>query len=313
MNDAGNPIQIDIQSAIISCFEEKQAAIRYNLGYISGVFSKNITADDLYVKIHYQRGINLEWESIQYKLNSGRKTFRQKLPQGLTVAAFYVQLYGWIAPQPDDPNLTAEFELTDFELSVKEIPIGKFGGEPLGVDTTQEPPVPPTIPPFEMYLDVIGDVQATEAKAVWFTTHEATSKVIYGSSPQTMYEEIEDLTFTQLHSIIIGGLGVGKTYYAQFFSTSKITGQTISSDIKSFTTGDEITIFNIIKNPDIEFNTKTINQINIYNMFGDTDMLLTLQPDAEDNPYHSADFELLSKTVINVTNTITNEYDTSLS
>lgn len=313
MNDAGNPIQIDIQSAIISCFEQNQAAIRYNLGYISGEFSKNITSDDLYVKIWYQRGLNMTWQSIQYRLNPGRKVFRQKLPAGLTVATFYVQLYGWIAPEETDPDLVAEFELTDFELSVKEIPIGKFAGEPLGLDTSGEPPPPPVIVPFEMYLDIIGEVQATQARAVWFTTHEATTRVIFGLSPLEMYNVVEDLTFTQYHSIIMSGLEVNRLYYAQFYSTSKITGQTIYSDVKTFFTGPELTITCFLENPDVDFAIRTKQELEIANILGDTDHLLTLLPDAEDDVILNADFAVKTKVELAITNIIGNDFDTIVS
>ena len=313
MNDAGNPIQVDIQSAIISCFEQAQGAIRYNLGYISGEFSKNITADDLYVKIWFQRGLNMAWQSIQYRLNPGRKIFRQKLPAGLTVASFYVQLYGWIAAEEGDPDLTAEFELTDFELSVKEIPMGKFAGEPLGLDTSSEPPPPPVVEPFEMHLDIIGEVQATQARAVWFTTHDATTKVIYGLSPLEMYNEVEDLTFTPYHSIIMTGLEVNRLYYAQFYSTSKITGETIYSDVKTFYTGPELTITCFLENPDVDFEAKIKQEFEIANILGETEHLLTLLPDAEDGTILNVDFSILTKVELAVTNIIGNDFDTLVS
>lgn len=310
MNDAGNPIQIDIQSAPISCFEQAQGAIRYNLGYISGEFSKNITADDLYVRIWFQRGLDMEWENVQFRLNSGRKVFRQKLPAGLTVTTFYAQLYGWIAPEESDPDLVAEFELTDFELSVKEIPMGKFAGEPLGLDMSVDPPPPPVIIPFEMYLDIIGEVEATQARAVWFTTHEATTKVIYGLSPVGMTSEVEDLTFTQFHSILIPNLEVNRLYYAQFYSTSKITGEEIFSDVKSFFTGPDLTITCFLENPDVDFAIRTKTELEIANVLGETDNLLTLLPDGEDVFHSATDFSAHVKVEMAVTNIIGNDFDT---
>lgn len=125
MNDAGQSILIDIISSPIAVFEQGNGATRYVLGYISGEFSKNLTTEDLYVKIWFKRGVDMTLESVTYKLNNGQKVFRQRVqaspddPQGLTVTTCYVELYGWI---------TSDFELTAFELSIKEISIGKFGG-----------------------------------------------------------------------------------------------------------------------------------------------------------------------------------------
>lgn len=313
MTDAGNAIQIDIQSAEISCFEQANGSIRFNLGYIMGKFSKIITSQDLYVRIWYKRGLDMNWESIQYKLNSGRTVFKQKLPAGLTVAMFYVQLYGWIAPETGNPTSETAFELTDFEISVKNIPVGKFAGEPLGLSGVSEPPPPPQIEPFEMYLDMIGEVQATQARAVWFTTHEATTKVIYGLSPTEMYNIIEDLTFTQYHSIILPNLEVNKLYYAQFYSTSKITGETIYSDVKSFVTGAELVLTDFLDKPATNFTELDIDTVSMHNDFGTTDYLLTLLPDAFGeiiNGFSSASLDKNSLTAVNI---IGNEYSTSVS
>ena len=234
MTDAGQPILIDIQSTEINCFEGTNGSFRYALGYVSGEFSKLLTSADLMLVVHYKRGIKLNWEKIKFKLKNNSKLFRQKLPLGLTVVGFYVQITGYIAPDTGDPNFNTNFELTDFEISVKEIPIGKFAGEPLEI--IEEIPQSEPIVPFEMQLDMIGEVQATQSRAVWWTSHLATTKIIYGTSLSEMVNVIEDLTFIQFHDKIISGLSADTTYYAQFYSTSKITGQTISSNIKSFKT-----------------------------------------------------------------------------
>lgn len=312
MNDAGNPIQIDIQSAEINCFETSDANIRYNLGYITGEFTKNITSDNIYVRIWFKRGLGMEWQNIQYRLNKGRKVFRQKLPAGLTVAVFYVQLYGWIAAEEGDLSLNADIAITAFKLSVKEIIIGKFAGEPLGIDTTIDPPPPPVIVPFEMYLDVVGEVQATQARAVWYTTHEATTRVIYGLSPLAMTSVAEDLSFVELHSIILGGLEVNKVHCAQFFSTSKITGETINSDIKSFYTGAELIITNILANPVIDFAHKVKTEMNIANVIRVTENDLTLLPDAEDDLKSAFNYSIHTKVELNMANIIGSEFDTSI-
>jgi len=310
MTDAGNAIQIDIQSAPISAFEQAQGAIRFNLGYISGEFSKNITSADLFVRIWFQRGLDMEWENVQFKLNNGRKIFRQKLPAGLTVTTFYAQLYGWVAPEESDPDLVAEFELTDFELSIKEIQVGKFAGEPLGLDTTIEPPPPPVIIPFEMELDVIADVQATQARAIFYTSHEATTRVIYGLSPLGMTSEVNDLTFTQFHDIILPNLEVAQLYYAQFFSISKLTGQEIFSDVKSFFTAPELTITSFLGNPDVDLIIKTKRELEVINRIGGVDNLLTTIPDAEDDVSLHSNFTVHPKVELGVTNLIGNNFDT---
>lgn len=322
MNDAGHGIQIDIQTAPISVFEQSNGSIRYVLGYINGEFTKNITIEDLYLKIWFKRGLAMEWENINYKLNSGRKVFRQKIidkrkfPQqvGLIVTEFYVQLYGWVSPSLVDLDLTAEFELTDFELSVKEIPIGKFGGEPLGLVITEEPIDPVVIPDFLMYLDTIGDVTAISARAVWFTTHPATTRVIYGLSPLAMNLQVQDLSFSEFHDIKISSLSIGKTYYAQFFSISKITGEEIYSDIKIFYTGSEVIIDNILPNSDAEFLLLPRQELEVINLIYETEQLLTSEPDGENvPPIFESDFSLHTKTEIEGFNLIENEFNTSLS
>jgi len=133
MTDAGQPILIDIQSAEINCFEHTNGLFRYALGYVSGEFSKLLTYTDLMLVVHYKRGINLNWEKIQFKLKNNSKLFKQKLPAGLTVVGFYVQITGYITHYPNDLNFNTRFELTDLEISVKEIPVGKFAGEPLQI------------------------------------------------------------------------------------------------------------------------------------------------------------------------------------
>lgn len=308
MTDAGNPILIDIQSAQISAYEDSNANVRYNLGYISGEFSSVITSSDLYVRVWFKRGLEMQWENIQFKLNNGRKIFRQKLPPGLTVTTFYVQLYGWISPQGGN----ADFALTDFELSIKLIPIGKFAGEPLGIDTSEEPPPPPIIEPFVMYLDTVGEVQATQAKAVWFTTHEATTKITYGFAPNQMFNVIEDLTFTQFHSIIIPNLEVGKLYYIRFYSTSKITGQIIQSDIKSFTTAPELIITNYLDNLSKQFDIDDKINLDIINIIGEQDFLTTIIPDSVDALNNDMQYSIINKTNLSMINIIGNEFSTSL-
>lgn len=129
MLDDNNPILIDIQSNEINCYEQSSGIIRYNLGYIMGEFAKIRTVGDLFVIIHYKRGLELEWEKISFKLNS-TKSFKHKLPAGLTVVSFYVQILGYITKGIEWEE-EAEFELTDLEITVKEVPIGKFAGEPL--------------------------------------------------------------------------------------------------------------------------------------------------------------------------------------
>ena len=135
MNDAGQPIQINITTAPIAITERGKGGTKFVLGYITGEFSKIITTGDLFVTIWFQRGVEMALESVTYKLNNGSKAFRQRIqeslnePQGLVVSTFYVEMYGWITPDPEDSDLTAEFELTNFEVSVKTVNIGKFGGE----------------------------------------------------------------------------------------------------------------------------------------------------------------------------------------
>ena len=135
MVDAGNPIYIDIKSSEVMINENGKSSSRYVLGYISGEFSKNLsfnnpTFDGLFVKIWFKRGADMEWESVLFRLNQRSKIFRQKIPGGLLVATVCIEMYGWVVPDPDDIE-TEEFELTAFKLSVKEMSVGKFGGEPL--------------------------------------------------------------------------------------------------------------------------------------------------------------------------------------
>lgn len=321
MNDAGHAIQIDIQSAPISALEQSNGNVRYVLGYISGEFTKNITTENLYVVIWFKRGLDMEWENIRYKLNRGRKIFRQKIldkrkqPQqlGLIVTEFYVQLYGWIAPNMSDPDLTAEFELTDFELSIKEIPIGKHAGEVLGVDTEPEIPDPPVIPAFLMFLDMVGEVQASSARAVWYTTHPATTRVIYGRDPLAMGSQVQDISFSEFHDILIPGLSVNQLYYAQFFSISQITGEEISSDIKSFFTGEEINIVNILTNPAVEMFILQTRLLELGNTLEETESLLQLIPDGDNEAmFIGGNFTTHSRVDLVASNTISSNYDYSV-
>jgi len=136
MNDAGQGIDINITTAPIAITEQGKGGTKFVLGYITGEFSKLITTGDIFVTIWFQRGYDMAVESVTYKLDNTVKVFRQKIqesinePQGLVVSTFWVELDGWINPDPEDVDLTAEFELTNFEISVKTINIGKFGGKP---------------------------------------------------------------------------------------------------------------------------------------------------------------------------------------
>lgn len=132
MTDAGNSIYIDIQSSEIMALEDVNSAYRFNLGYISGEFSDIYTEGDLYVRVYFKRGVQMKWERVEFKLIRNRKTFRQKLPPGLTVTNFFVQLCGYVVPNNDAKPYSA-FELTDFEISVKKVFVGKHGGEPLSI------------------------------------------------------------------------------------------------------------------------------------------------------------------------------------
>jgi len=108
MVDAGNPIYIDIKSSEVMINENGKSSSRYVLGYISGEFSKNLSFSDLYIQVWFKRGVDMEWESVLFKLNSRSKIFRAKIPAGLLVATVCIEMYGSITPDPDDIE-TEEF------------------------------------------------------------------------------------------------------------------------------------------------------------------------------------------------------------
>jgi hypothetical protein len=307
MLDAGNPIEIDFCSSEISVFENGRSNSRYTLGYIFGEFEKIDTAGELYISVYFKRNTEMRWESITLQLNSGEKFFSQKLPAGLTVISLYIRLYGWVAN---------EFELTNFKISLDEIYLGKFGGEPLLLlDEDVVPTLPEDAPdyePFEIHIPQVGNVTANTATVVWATTHEATSRVIYGLLPETMTDEISDAEFVYYHSLTLIDLQLEEPYYCQVYSTSKDTGEEIYSDVILFFTGKEVTIQNIFGNIDAQFLIRQKHELFVGNTLGITENLLTLDPDGADGVINDAQFSTHTKVELEVSNVIGSEFDCSV-
>lgn len=130
INDNGNKIRILFRSSVYPVYENNTSKERYILGYISGEFEKLITNSDLFIRVYYKRGVALDWEKIEFKLNKGQLIFQQKLPAGLLVSNFYIELDGYIEPiVQSDEQLLSDFILTSLRLSIKRIPIGRYGNE----------------------------------------------------------------------------------------------------------------------------------------------------------------------------------------
>jgi hypothetical protein len=307
MVDAGHPIEIDIASSEVSVFENGRSNSRIILGYISGEFDELSTTGDLYVAVYFKRDISLRWESVTFQLNADEKHFYQKLPSGLSIISFYVRLYGYI---------TDKFELTNFKISIDEKLIGKFGGEPLLLLDAEPVPVPPEDIPdytnFEIHIPQVGNVTANTATVVWATTHKATSRVIYGFTPETMTEEVSSDEFESYHSLLLSDLQLEEPYYCQIYSISEQTGEEIHSDVILFFTGKEVTIQSILDNPIAEFIKLQKQELFVDNVLSQTEILNTLEPDGIGDVSNDAVFSTHTKVEIEAYNIIGSDFDYSV-
>lgn len=122
-SDDGRAILIDIISSDVIASEEISLNMRFVLGYVKIEFKELKIKDELTLKIYFQRDNKKTWEHIKYYISPTQKIYFFALPQGLTVFNFYVELYGEIYFQGEDPL----FILTNFEVFYKIIPVGKYG------------------------------------------------------------------------------------------------------------------------------------------------------------------------------------------
>lgn len=305
MNDAGQPIEIDISSNVISVFEEGQGNYRFLLGHVLGEFYEIPAESELFVTAYFKRNIDMAWENVTFELNPGEKVFKAKLPAGLLVVSYFMRLFGWV---------NDEFEVTDLKISRKALPVGKYGGKPIKLlDEILSPPPPDfteAFTPFLIKIPQVGDIQPSSVTVVWATTHKATSKVIYGEDPEEMTNVVEDVDFVDYHELPIDGLDIEKKYYCQIYSTSEKTGKEIHSDILEFTTGKEITITvdNISNLAELlNFTQKNLSIGNYFNTA--LEKTLTTTPDIDDDFSNEAAFDIKTKTDLEVQNTIGTEYD----
>lgn len=307
MLDNNNPIEIDIISSEISAFENGRVNSRIVLGYIGGEFSKLETTHNLYVSVYYQRNIEMNWESVTFQLRSGEKYFYQKLPAGLTVISFYVRLHGMISD---------EFELVNLKILIDEIPIGKAGGESLLLldieGNLENPGVIPDYVKFEIKIPQIGDVFANSATVVFATTHAATSRVIFGKTPETMTREVISNEENIYHLLKLMSLELETTYFCQIYATSAQTGEEIHTGILSFMTGKEISIISKLPRPIVYSEILTRRVLNVDNVLDNKEILFTILPDAYDDV--STETVLTTHTRVNLhaENIINNSFEYSI-
>lgn len=303
MNDYGNAIEIDVSGPVINIFEESQSNGRYLLGYISGEFYKIKTSGELFITVYYKRNTDMQWESVTFKLNKDDKIFKQKLPPGILAVCFYIRLYGY----------AEELELTSLRISVKEIPIGKYGGKPLQLMEIEEQPEPPSFSiiytPFEIKVPLAGEVTANSVKVVWATTHRAKGRVVYGLSPENLSNEVRNDEYEFYHDELITGLELEQIYYCRIYSTSEQTKQEISSELMAFSTGKEITFQNIFGITNIEYIVKDKLNKNVNNILYETETFLTSEPEADVTVNNYASLSVLNKSELNALNKIGNEFD----
>lgn len=307
MLDNNNPIEIDIISSEISAFENGRINSRIVLGYIGGEFTKLKTTHNLFVSVYFQRNIDMEWESVSFQLNSGEKYFYQKLPAGLTVISFYVRLYGLISD---------EFELVNLKILIDEIPIGKAGGESLLLldkeGVLENIGEIPQYVKFEIKIPLVGSIMANSAEVVFATTHEATSRVIYGKTPETMTREKFNYEEQNYHTLQLTGLELETPYFCKIFATSAQTGEEISSDILSFTTGKEISIISILPRPIVSSEILQKELLIADNVLTGKEILFTILPDAEHEVINDAEFSTHTRVSLLTGNIINNSFEYSI-
>ncbi len=303
--DVDNHIEVSFDSSVYSIEENLQSNRRLVLGYISGTYNFE-SEDQVYTTVYYKRDNELRWESTTFQLDKEDKRFYQKLPPGLTVIEFYVRIYGY----------ATEFELTSCKVSVKEKLLGKFGGEPLLLLDEEQQPAPPSFSvnyiPFEIQIPQVGNVTANTATVVFATTHMATSRIIYGLTPETMTNEVSSDEFEYYHSLVLINLQLEELYYCQIYAVSEITGEEIHSEVLSFFTGKEITIQNIFGDIDAEFSLKQKQELFVENVLSGTERLLTLEPDGIGDVSNDMLFSTHTKVELFANNIIGSDFDYSV-
>jgi len=310
MIDNSNSIEIDVSSSEINILENGQGAnFRYLLGYLHGEFRKLKTTGEIFVTIYFKRNVDMQWEGETFQLNPGELIFKANIPPGILASAFFVRIFGYI---------DGEFELTSLKVATKQIPIGKFGGNSLILLEPDQEPLPPNqveFQPFEIRIPAIGQLTANTATCTWATTHRATSRVVYGFSPETMTYEMKgkDEDVDYYHEIMLIDLELEETYYAKFYSISELTGIEISSDVIQFQTTKEVTIQTLFSGIVFESEAKQKITLQTVNLINDTEFYSTLEPDVEMEIINDLGFSLHNKIELNVDNIIGTEFTYSVS
>ena len=305
MNDAGNPIEIDISSNVLSVFDEGLGNYRYLLGHILGEFYEIPDEIELYASVYFKRNTEMEWENVTFELNAGEKIFKAKLPAGLLVVSFFMRIYGWV---------NDKFEMMPFRISRKLLPVGKYGGEPVKLLQEILEPGPPdfvlAFDPFLIKIPQVGDIQPSTVTVVWATTHPATSKIIYGESSDNLDRVITDNEFVEFHSIPIDGLDIEKKYYLKIYSTSESTGKEISTDIIEFTTGKEITVVSDNISNALNLILKDYDNLLVDAVFNVApEILSTLNPNGVGDTSNSAEFSTHDIEILEAANIIETDFD----
>ena len=143
------------------------------------------------------------------------------------------------------------------------------------------PPGPGPSTDFLIEVPLVGNVTANTANVVWATTYPATSRVIYGLTPDTMTNTVYDSTYTMYHEMTLLSLELETNYYCQIFSVRETVGDEIHTEPILFFTGKEITIQAILSLSDLTVQT-TISSIKNENINLDqSDYDVTIVPDKD--------------------------------
>lgn len=164
---------------------------------------------------------------------------------------------------------------------------------------------------FELHIPMVGNVTANTAIVVWATTHYASSRVVYGLSPDEMTIQKSSDEKVKYHSLVMDNLELEQLYYCKVFSVNN-EGIEISSDIIAFFTGKEVTIQVMFSNPElISVKRNKTNKV-LGNVLTESEILSTLDADAENDIILINTFKTADTVKLTATNIIGTEISTQL-
>lgn len=143
---------------------------------------------------------------------------------------------------------------------------------------TPTPPTPPVA--FEIEVDLVGNILANSATAVWSTNKWATSFIKYGLTPDVLDHTVYVSGVAMIFEASLTGLIMQQDYFYEITATA-VTGE-IATKTGTFTTTNEMKLENAGISNSLLFELLTRQILDfIPDWTMATEILMTIEPDAD--------------------------------